>query len=123
MNRRTPIMKRACFRGSGAALLVLLWPPTGSAHQCGPNQVELRMGEKTTYTIEAFGFTTKYRVITNSNAFVASIDPGVDKEFVAEDGVFTITARTRGETDITIRFCNSNEEMMPSIDRLRVQFD
>lgn len=102
MNRATSIVKSTGFWSACVALLALLWPAMVSAHQCGPNLIELRLGEKTTYVIQAFGFTTKYKVITNSNAFVASIEPGVDKEFVAEDGMFMITGRTTGETDITI---------------------
>jgi hypothetical protein len=88
MNRTTLRLKRACLWSAGFALLILLWPATASAHQCGPGLIELRAGDDIKYIIQANGFTTKYKVLTNSNASVVSIEPGVDKGFVAAARIF-----------------------------------
>jgi hypothetical protein len=110
MNRTTPIVKGAWLWSAGFILLILSLPTTASAHDCGPTLIELRAGDDIKYIIQADGFMTKYKVLTNSNASVAGIDPGVEKEFVAVDGMFTITARTRGETDITISWDSRESE-------------
>ena len=78
--------------------------PIVQAHDCGHSQIEMKVGETTTWQITAdlTEDETFYTPLYTGDSNIATISP--DKPFTDRHGVFTITAVGAGQTSFAIQW-------------------